>query len=46
VDTRFINGMARAGEKLIILLDIRRVLRADVQARGELIRGVASNSVK
>ena len=26
VDARFINGMARAGEKLVVLLDIERVL--------------------
>jgi purine-binding chemotaxis protein CheW len=29
VDARFINGVARAGDKLIILLDIERVLAGD-----------------
>jgi purine-binding chemotaxis protein CheW len=29
VDARFINGMAKAGEKLVVLLDIDRVLRGD-----------------
>jgi purine-binding chemotaxis protein CheW len=28
-DTRFINGMARAGEKLIVLLDIDKVVGAE-----------------
>ena len=29
VDARYINGMAKAGEKLVVLLDIDRVLGAD-----------------
>jgi purine-binding chemotaxis protein CheW len=29
VDARFINGMARAGDKLVVLLDIARVLAGD-----------------
>lgn len=29
VDARFINGMAKAGEKLVVLLDIDRVLGGD-----------------
>ncbi len=29
VDARFINGMAKAGEKLVVLLDIERILGGD-----------------
>jgi purine-binding chemotaxis protein CheW len=29
VDARFINGLARAGDKLVVLLDIDRVLAGD-----------------
>ena len=29
VDARFINGMAKAGEKLVVLLDIDKVLIGD-----------------
>ena len=29
---RFINGMAKAGEKLVVLLDIDRVLGGDAAA--------------
>jgi purine-binding chemotaxis protein CheW len=32
VDTRFIGGMAKAGEKLVMLLDIDTLLGADVMA--------------
>jgi purine-binding chemotaxis protein CheW len=28
VDARYINGMAKAGEKLVVLLDIDRVMNA------------------
>jgi chemotaxis signal transduction protein len=29
VDVRFINGMAKAGEKLVVLVDINKVLNED-----------------
>ena len=32
VDARFISGMAKAGDKLVVLLDIDRVLGDDVAA--------------
>ncbi len=32
VDARFINGLAKAGEKLVVLLDIDRVLTGDAVA--------------
>ena len=32
VDARFINGMAKAGEKLVVLLDIERVLGGEEAA--------------
>ena len=32
VDARFISGMAKAGDKLVVLLDIDRVLGGDVAA--------------
>jgi purine-binding chemotaxis protein CheW len=32
VDARFISGMAKAGEKLVVLLDIEKVLGAEVGA--------------
>jgi chemotaxis signal transduction protein len=40
VDTSFINGLARANEKLVILLDIDKVLTAAeaVAAAGEVAR--------
>jgi purine-binding chemotaxis protein CheW len=31
VDVGFVNGLARAGDRLVVLLDVRRVLGADVQ---------------
>lgn len=37
VDTRFINGMAKAGEKLVVLLDIEKVLGGEeLQVLGSL----------
>lgn len=34
VDARFISGMARAGDKLVVLLDIEKILGAEVAALG------------
>ncbi len=43
VDTSFINGLAKTGEKLVILLDIEKVLITAAEAAREAVETAARN---